>query len=79
MRVAGIPVISIAAVVGAIFSGFLFYRAIVDETFGASTTFSIEVTVAVFIVGFVWFYAARMIRQQQGTAVDQAFKEIPVE
>ena len=79
LRVAGIPVISIAAVVGAIFSAFLLYRAIVDETFGASTTFSIEVTVVVFIAGFVWFYEARMLRPQPGPAVAAALPALPIE
>jgi amino acid transporter len=79
VRVGGVPVITIAAVVGAVFSGFLFYRAIVDQTFGASTTFSIEVTVAAFVGGFVWFYGARMYRRGRGTPVDNVFKEIPIE
>lgn len=79
IRVGGIPLMTVAAVVGAIFSGFLFYRTIVDATFGASTTFSIEVTVGAFVAGFVWFYAARAYRRGQGAAVESVFNEIPVE
>ncbi|HYA00584.1 MAG TPA: APC family permease [Candidatus Binatia bacterium] len=79
IRVLGLPLISIAAVVGVVFTGFLLYRCIVDQTFGANTTTSIEISGGALVAALVWFYVARFIRQRQGVAVDKRFREIPVE
>lgn len=79
IRLAGIPLMTIAAAVGTVFTAFLLYRSFVDETFGASTAISLEITGGAFVVAIVWFYVARFYRQRQGVAVDKRFQEIPVE
>ena len=79
IRVAGIPLMTIAALVGVVFTAFLLYRSFVDETFGANAQISLEMTVAAFVLSLVWFYIARAYRIRRGVAVDKRFQEIPVE
>lgn len=81
-RVAGIPVMTIAGVVGVVFTGFLFWRCTQDTYLNAlngSNPISLEMTVAAVVIAIVWFFAARFYRARQGVAVDKRFKEIPVE
>ena len=79
IRWGGIPLITLAAVVATPFLAFLIWRTFVDQTFGASTTISIVVNIAVFLVGIAWFLALRAYRRRRGIDVDRQFKEIPVE
>jgi hypothetical protein len=77
--VAGLPLIVVAGVVATVFVGFIVYRAAVDPTYGANTTFSYVMNAAVFVIAFVWFFAARAYRRSRGVDIDRRFKEIPVE
>jgi amino acid transporter len=79
IRVGGVPLMSIAAVIGSVFSAWILYRCIVDRTFGATTALSVWMTVAAFVGGVVWFFVARWYRRRQGVAVDQRLHEIPIE
>lgn len=79
MKFAGVPVITLVGLVATVWVGFLFYRAAVDDTFGASTTFSIKMTTAVAVFALVYFYVARWVRKSQGVDIDRRFKEIPIE
>jgi amino acid transporter len=79
IRIAGIPLMTIAAVVATPFLAFLIWRTFVDKTYGASTTISIVVNIVVFAVGIAWFFAMRAYRKRRGVDVDRQFKEIPVE
>ncbi|HYM96456.1 MAG TPA: APC family permease [Candidatus Sulfotelmatobacter sp.] len=79
IRVAGVPLLTIASVVAIPFLAFLIWRTFVDQTYGASTTISIVVNIVVFLVGIAWFLGARAYRKQRGVDVDRQFKEIPVE
>jgi amino acid transporter len=81
-RVAGIPVMTIAGVVGAVFTGFLFWRCTQDAYLNAVNTdnpISLEMTVGALVIAIVWFFAARWYRARRGVALDKRFKEIPVE
>jgi amino acid transporter len=79
IRVAGIPLVTLAGIVGAIFAAFVIYRLLVDDSFGANSQFSQIAALIVFASGLVWFYAARAIRASQGVNVDRRFAEIPIE
>jgi amino acid transporter len=79
IRVAGIPLMTIAAAVGTIFTAFLLYRSIVDETLEANAQISYVIAGGAFVAAIVWFYVARAYRRSQGVAVDKRFQEIPVE
>jgi len=79
MRVGGIPLVTLAGIVGAISSAFIIYRLLVDDSFGANSSFSQIAALVVFGSGLVWFYAARALRARQGVDVDRRFAEIPIE
>lgn len=81
-RVGGIPVMTIAGLVGVVFTGFLFLRCLQDaylNAFNTGNPISIEMTVGALVIAIVWFFAFRWYRARQGIAIDKAFKEIPVE
>jgi amino acid transporter len=78
-RVAGIPVMTIAGLVGVVFTGFLFWRCCIDPVLNGNNPISLELTIAAAVIAVVWFYIARYYRRQRGVAVDKRFKEIPVE
>ena len=79
IRVAGVPLLVIAAVVAIPYLAFLIWRTVVDTTYGANTTISVVVNIVVFVVAIAWFFGVRAYRKQQGVDVDRQFKEIPVE
>jgi amino acid transporter len=75
----GLPLMTIAGVVGAAFCAWVIYGALVDDAFGANSTLSKIMVAVVPIVGFVWFYVARQYQMSRGTNIDLKYKEIPVE
>jgi amino acid transporter len=79
IRVGRVPLMTIAAVFGSAFSGWILYRAAVDHTLGAQTSTSFWINVAAFAAGIAWFIGMRWYRRRQGVAVDQRFREIPIE
>jgi amino acid transporter len=79
IRVAGVPLLTIAAVVAIPYLGLLIWRTVVDTAYGANTTISVVVNIVVFVVGIAWFFGVRAYRKQQGVDVDRQFKEIPVD
>lgn len=79
MSFLGLPLMSVAGVVGALFCAWVIYGALVDDAFGANSPLSKLMVAVVPIVGFVWFYVARQYQMSRGTNVDLKYKEIPVE
>jgi len=79
IRVAGVPLMTIAAAVGTIFTAFLLYRAVVDESLEANAQISYVIAGGAFLIAIIWFYVARAYRRRQGVAVEKRFQEIPVE
>ena len=78
-RVVGIPVMTIAGLVGVIFTGFLIWRCTQDASLNGNNTTSEQIIIGAFIGAIVWFFAFRWYRARQGVAMDKRFKEIPVE
>lgn len=79
IRIKGVPLITITGIVAAIFVAFCGWRAYVDAGFGANSTRSLVVNLAVIGVGAVWYLIARGIRRREGLDLDGRFAEIPVE
>lgn len=79
IQVGPIPLISLAGVVAAVFIGYVVYRSMVDDTYGANSTSSILAVIAVYVIALIWFYAARWYRTKQGVDVSGRFEEIPIE
>jgi amino acid transporter len=79
IEVLGIPLMTIAGAIGTLFLAGVVYSGITDNRAGANTPSTLWLTVIVFAVGFVWFYAIRWFRSRRGVNLDLRFKEIPVE
>jgi amino acid transporter len=79
ITVAGLPLISVAAVVASATLLWVIYRAIVDSSFGANTAFSLWLNAGVIVAAVVWYFVARWYRLRQGVDVAARYKEIPVE
>ena len=78
-KVAGVPVITIAAAISAISWGFVIYVAF-HTGFGGAFGFKpmLEAFTAP-LIGIVYYIAVRLIRRAQGMQLSQAFTEIPPE
>jgi amino acid transporter len=78
-ELAGIPVISIAGTVNMITNLVILYIILTDARAGANSPSSMMIVAAIFVTGFILFYAIRAIRKKQGIDVDLLFKEVPIE
>jgi APA family basic amino acid/polyamine antiporter len=78
-KVAGVPIITIAAVISAISWGFVIYVAF-HTGFGGSFGFKpmVEAFTAP-LIGIVYYIGVRLVRRAQGMQLGQAFTEIPPE
>jgi amino acid transporter len=79
IRWGGIPLITIAGTIGAIFLGYLVTRSFVDDAFGATSRTTIITNIVVLGVGILWYIVARVVRAQEGVDMARRFAEIPVE
>lgn len=79
IKIAGIPLMTLCAVLAAPFIGFIAYRTAVDKALGANAHVSLIVNGVLIVIGFAWFYALRWYRRSRGENVDRRFKEIPIE
>lgn len=78
-KVAGVPVITIIAVISAVSWGFVIYVAF-HTGFGG--TFGFKPMVEAFtapLIGIVYYIGVRLVRRAQGMQLGQAFAEIPPE
>jgi len=78
-KVAGIPLMTITGVLGAIVMAWVVYRTFVDEVFGANAPASLILMVGAFVVAVIWYFVARAVRSRQGVDLDARFEEIPIE
>jgi amino acid transporter len=79
VRIAGLPVMSVACGLGAI-AAFLFFFDLFFDSFAAGhARHSLEVLIGWFVGAFVLYWIMWFVRRRQGVRVELAFKEIPVE
>jgi amino acid transporter len=78
-RIAGVPLMSIVALVATIFVGYIEYLFLTDEVAAVQGIGSLIAVAIPIIVGFVSFFVIRALRRREGIDVDLAFGEIPVE
>lgn len=79
IRVGGVPLLTVSALIASAFLLFVIWRAIVDNSFGANTTFSLTVNGVVVAAGIVFYFVARAVRSSQGIDVAARYREMPVE
>jgi amino acid transporter len=82
-KVAGIPLISIAGVIFALFLIFLLYEWLIDpgNLYGISyrNTSSLIFMGVMYLLAIIIYVAAKFYRKRQGVDLDKVYKEIPVE
>jgi amino acid transporter len=79
LEIAGIPVMTVAGLIGGAMMAYMVYRAVFDANFGPVHPVTRITTIGVFALGAVWYFAARAIRRRQGVNVAARFQEIPIE
>ena len=75
-RIAVLSIVGVASLIGVVF---VFWRLLVDNNYGANGTLSIWCTVGIFVFGWIWYGAYRLIERRRGVDMKQVFREIPVE
>jgi amino acid transporter len=80
-RIGGVPVLSILGALSLIGMLVIAWAFVNDPQSGISLSqpFMLEVNIAVFVTGFIFYLLVRTIRARQGMDISLAFKEIPPE
>src|SRR2546421_2917982 len=78
-KIAGIPMITVAGVVAAIFIGFMIYESATNATYGSNSVPSAIYLGATYLLAVVIYVIARVVRQRQGIDLSRIHHEIPVE
>jgi hypothetical protein len=79
IKIAGLPVMTVACALGAI-AGFLFFFDLFFDSFAAGhAAHSRNVLIGWFVGAFVLYWIMWVVRRRQGVKVELAFKEIPIE
>lgn len=78
-RWAGIPVLSLVGLLGAVFSLFGAWRLTQDAVFTLDRGFAIGAAFAVIAIGAVWYLVAVAYRRSQNVDLAERYREIPIE
>ena len=79
IRIAGIPVMSVACGLGSIAATLFFFNLFFDDFAAGHARHSLSVLIGWFVGAFVLYWIMWIIRRRQGVKVELAFKEIPIE
>ena len=77
IRVAGVPVITLLALVACAFWGLSLYVAFSANTLGANMPSNERIALVVFLAAAVYYVGARFVRSRQGMDLDATFAELP--
>ncbi|HXG78212.1 MAG TPA: amino acid permease [Methyloceanibacter sp.] len=75
----GLPIMSVACFFGFVAAQFYFWTLFSDPNAAGHDPTQVAIVAGVFVLGLVFYYVMKMIRQSQGVDVTLAFKEIPIE
>ena len=75
-RIAVLSVVGVASLIGVAFA---FWRLLVDDNYGANGALSLWSTVGIFVIGWIWYGAYRIVQRRRGVDMKLRFSEIPVE
>jgi len=78
-KVAGIPLITIAGVITALFMGWLTYEWASNPLYGVNNTLSAEYVILLYVIAVVLYFGFKIYRKKQGFDMDKIYKQIPVE
>ncbi len=79
MKVAGLPLISVAGVITIAFLGFNLWRWVRDSTYGVNNPLSARYMLILYGLALVIYAVARVVRSRQGINLARVHQEIPVE
>ena len=79
LKIAGVPIMSIACALGCAAAGLYFANLWYDGFAAGHTKHSLSILIGWFVGGFVIYWVMWAWRRRQGVNVDLAFKEIPIE
>ena len=79
LKIAGLPIMSVACALGAAAAFFYFFNLFFDDFAAGHARHSMSVLIGWFVGSFVIYWIMWFIRRRQGVNVDLAFKEIPIE
>jgi APA family basic amino acid/polyamine antiporter len=79
VKIAGLPIMSVACALGAIAAFLFFFNLFFDDFAAGHSRHSMSVLIGWFVGSFVVYWIMWFIRRRQGVNVDLAFKEIPIE
>ena len=76
---AGVPLLSIIAVLSIVFSGWLTYTYIAIPALGLTNPIPLAVVIGIYVILAVYYYINKFYRKRAGIEIELAFKEIPPE
>ena len=79
VKIAGLPIMSVACALGAIAAFLFFFNLFFDDFAAGHARHSMSVLIGWFVGAFCLYWIMWFIRRRQGVNVDLAFKEIPIE
>lgn len=79
VKIAGLPIMSVACGLGAIAAFLFFFNLFFDSFAAGHSRHSMSVLIGWFVGAFLIYWIMWFIRRRQGINVDLAFKEIPIE
>ena len=78
-RVAGIPLVTFAAVMFIIILGFALYKWFQDSVYGVNNASSLRYMGAMYLLAIAIYVGSRLFRRSQGMDLKMVYDEIPVE
>jgi basic amino acid/polyamine antiporter, APA family len=78
-KVAGIPLITAAAVLFLAYLGFCIWKWLEDGVYGSNNRNSLYYMGCLYLVAFIIYGVSRLVRKRQGMDLKTVYKEIPVE
>jgi basic amino acid/polyamine antiporter, APA family len=79
MRIAGIPLVSLAGAVTSLFIGWLLYQWWTNDVYGINNTDSAVFMLILYGMALVIYVVAYLVRRSQGVNLSRVHREIPVE
>jgi amino acid transporter len=79
LKLAGLPVMSLAGILGALFLGWVSLEYAVNAAFGANNVPSLLAVGGIYVAGLVVYFVSKSIRSKQGIDISLALSEIPPE
>jgi amino acid transporter len=78
-KLAGIPLVTIVGVIGAVAGVVFLYLFLTNATLGLTTELAYRVVLGILVFSLGWYLVTYFVRRSSGINIDYAFKEIPPE